>query len=83
MKKNVKDALIQLIADTLKVDKNALLEASSLQDLGADSLAVLEVLAEIEDKFGISIPDEDINKIVNLHEAVAYVEKKLEIKDAG
>jgi len=50
---------------------------------GLTALEISELVKALEDKFGISIPDEDINKIVNLHEAVAYVEKKLEIKDAG
>jgi len=49
---------------------------SSFQDLGLDSLDVVEVVMEIEEKFGIEIPEGDAEKLVGLTELVKYLESK-------
>lgn len=51
--------------------------ASFVDDLGADSLDVVDLVIGFEDEFEISIPDEDAEKITRVSEAVAYIDKKL------
>jgi acyl carrier protein len=50
-------------------------EASFIEDLGADSLDTVELVMELEDKFGIEIPDADAEKIRTVRDAVAYLQK--------
>ena len=45
-----------------------------IDDLGADSLNLVEVVMAIEDEFGISIPDDDVGKIATVQDAISYVE---------
>ena len=51
------------------------LETSFVNDLGADSLDVVELLMEFEEKFDLSIPDEDAEKIQTIADAVKYIEE--------
>lgn len=50
-------------------------EANIAEDLGADSLDLVEILMSLEDEFGISIPDEAIPEIKTIKDVVAYIEK--------
>ena len=50
--------LRHLFAQTFEIDKDRLLPEATLESLGLDSLAVIEFLFQIEDKFGIQIPDQ-------------------------
>lgn len=50
--------------------------ANFVNDLGADSLDTVELVMALEDKFGVSIPDEDAEKIKTVGEAIAYIESK-------
>ena len=60
-----------IIADTLSVDEDKItLEASLADDLGADSLDTVELIIEFEKRFGVSIPDEDAEKIQTVGDAV-------------
>ncbi len=52
-------------------------EASFMDDLGADSLDLVELVMSFENDFGITIPDEDSNAIVTVQSAVDYVSAKL------
>lgn len=56
-------------------------ETRFIDDLGADSITTIELVAEIEDAFGIEVPDEDVEKNQTVGQAVAYVVEKL--KAAG
>ena len=49
-------------------------EASFLDDLGGDSLDVVELVMALEDEFGITIPDADVEKIGTVQDAIRYVE---------
>ena len=51
-------------------------EASFIDDLKADSLAVVELVLELEQEFGIEIPDEDVEKLRTVGDAVKYVTEK-------
>ena len=50
--------------------------ASFTEDLGADSLDVVELVMAFEDEFGIDIPDEEVNEIKTVGDAVTYISKK-------
>lgn len=51
-------------------------EASFVDDLGADSLDVVELVMGLEEEFDIDIPDEDAEKIARVQDAVSYIEEK-------
>ena len=52
-------------------------ESSFTEDLGADSLAVVQIVMNIEDEFGIEIPDEEVESIKTVGNAVEHIQKKL------
>lgn len=52
-------------------------EASITDDLGADSLDVVELLMAIEEEFSIDIPDEDAEALTTVHKIVEYIENKI------
>ena len=51
-------------------------EASFIDDLGADSLDIVELVMAFEEKFGIEIPDDDAEKIRSVGDAITYIEAK-------
>ena len=64
-----------IIVDKLGVEESEVtLEASFTNDLGADSLDTVELIMEFEKEFGISIPDDQAEKIATVGDAVAYIE---------
>ena len=52
-------------------------ETSFVEDLGADSLAVVELVLALEEAFDIDIPDEDTEKLRTFNDAVTYIESKV------
>ncbi|QTP06402.1 acyl carrier protein [Helicobacter pylori] len=67
-----------VIAEQLNVDAAQVTpEAEFVKDLGADSLDVVELIMALEEKFNIEIPDEQAEKIVNVGDAMRYIEKQL------
>jgi acyl carrier protein len=67
-----------IIIEKLAVDENEVTtKASFTNDLGADSLDIVELIMEFEKEFGVSIPDEDAEKIVTVGDAVAYIESQI------
>ena len=66
-----------ILAKHLKIDPNTITENTNLQeDLGADSLDLVEIIMEIETKFGLEIPDEDILKLKTIGDAIEYIEAR-------
>ena len=72
----VVDRVKKIIVDQLGVEEETVtLEASFIDDLGADSLDTVELVMALEEEFGIEIPDEDAEKITRVREASDYIEK--------
>ncbi len=68
-----------IIAEQLGADEADIKpEASFVDDLGADSLDVVELVMALEEEFSIEIPDEDAEQISTVEEAVEYIENKSE-----
>ena len=51
-------------------------EASFIDDLGADSLDIVELVMAIEEEFGIEVPDEDAERMQNIGDVISYVQEK-------
>ena len=65
----------KIIVDKLGVEESEVTETASFtNDLGADSLDTVELIMEFEKEFGISIPDDQAEKITTVGDAIAYVE---------
>jgi acyl carrier protein len=72
----VQDKIKQIIVDELGVDEAEVTEnARFIEDLGADSLDIVELVMRFEEEFDIEIPDEDAEKIQAVRDAYAYVEQ--------
>ncbi len=68
----------EIIVDQLGIDEEDVTpDASFIDDLGADSLDIVELIMAFEEEFDIEIPDEDAEKITNVSEAVEYIDSKL------
>ena len=71
---SVEDKVKDIIVDQLGVDeKQVTLEASFVDDLGADSLDTVELVMALEEEFDIEIPDEEAEKIATVQDATNYI----------
>ncbi len=67
-----------IIVEQLGITKEEVrLEASFIDDLGADSLDIVELVMAMEEEFDVEIPDEDAEKIQTIGDAVSYLKDKL------
>ena len=67
----------EIIVDRLGVDPNEItLEASFIDDLGADSLDTVELVMAFEEEFDIEIPDEDAEQLTSVGKAFEYLKKR-------
>ncbi len=74
---NVEEKVKELISKQLDVDPEQVTpEASFVDDLGADSLDTVELVMAFEETFGVSIPDEDAEKIQKVQDAIDYIKNK-------
>ena len=75
---DVSDKITQALADYLKRDPASIHTDHHLRDdLGLDSMAVIEMLYRIEEVFNLQIPDEDLVGLTSVGEVVNYVEERL------
>ncbi len=64
----------EIVAEQLGVDEDEVVpEASFIDDLGADSLDIVELIMALEEEFDMEIPDEDAEKIVTVGDVVDYI----------
>jgi acyl carrier protein len=75
---SIEERVKKIICEQLDVEeKDVIPKASFVDDLGADSLDQVELIMAMEEEFGISIPDEDAEKIGTVQDAMDYVAKAL------
>ena len=79
---NIAEDVKAIIVEKLGVDESEVTETASFQnDLGADSLDIVELIMDFEKKFGIQIPDDDAgDKITTVGDAIKYIEEKVNEK---
>ena len=78
----VQSKLKEIVMDRLTAEEDQIKpEASFVEDLGADSLDIVELIMGIEEEFDIEIPDEDAEKLTTVGEAMEYVKTKLAVED--
>ncbi len=74
---SVAEKVQKIIVDQLGVSADEVKpEASFVEDLGADSLDLTELIMAMEEEFGIEIDDDDAQKIIKVQDAVSYIESK-------
>ncbi len=73
----IEDKVKKLIAEKLDVDiSEVVLDASLIDDLGADSLAIVELIMTMEEEFDIEVPDEDAEQLATVRDAINYINEK-------
>lgn len=81
-KEEILSRLKVIVIDRLDVEEGQIKnEASFIEDLGADSLDIVELIMGIEEEFDIEIPDEDAEKLTTVGEALNYVIGKLGVEE--
>ena len=76
MAEEIAERVATIVASQLDVEREKVKpEASFINDLGADSLDIVELVMELEEEFQLSIPDEDAEKIKTVGEATDYIVK--------
>ena len=74
--------LKSIVADRLDVEEDQITEDKSfIEDLGADSLDIVELIMGLEDEFRIEIPDEDAEKLTSVGEALRYTLEKIGVEE--
>jgi len=74
---SIAERVKQIIVEQLGVDESQVDDnASFVDDLGADSLDIVELVMAFEEAFELEIPDEDAEKITTVKDAVSYIENK-------
>lgn len=73
------DKIKDIIVEQLDVEEDAVtMESSITDDLGADSLDVVDLVMSIEESFDVEIPDEEVENIKTVGDIVKYIENKVE-----
>ena len=72
---DIAERVKKIVVEHLGVEKDKVVEAASfVDDLGADSLDTVELIMQLEEEFGIEIPDDDAEKITTVQAAVDYLD---------
>jgi acyl carrier protein len=78
MSTNIEETVKKIIAEQLHVDLDKItLGAVFQEDLGADSLDIVELVMALEEEFDQEIPEEDAEKIASVGDAVSYITKNM------
>lgn len=71
------DKVKKIVVEELSVNEAEVVPTASFQeDLGADSLDLVELVMKFEEVFGVEIPDQDVGEIKTVGDAVSYIDKK-------
>lgn len=76
MSLSVEEKVKQIVVNQLGVEESSVIaKAKFIEDLGADSLDIVELVMAMEEAFGVDIPDEEAENIRTVEDAVAYIKK--------
>jgi len=76
---NLEERVAELVVEQLGISREeAVAEAAFIDDLGADSLDIVELVMAMEEAFDVEIPDEDAEKIQTIEDAVSYLKERVE-----
>jgi len=74
---SVEKKILQIIAEQLGINEDEIIkDASLIDDMGADSLDIVELVMAMEEEFEMEIPDEDAEKISTVQDIIDYVNKR-------
>jgi acyl carrier protein len=71
--KYTKESLLTLIQELLPTDKKITATSRYIEDLGLDSLEMVDLIMEFEDKFGIELPEEEAEKMLSVADSIEYI----------
>ena len=75
----INEKLRQIIANQLRIETDSVEDTTDIvEDLGADSLDIVEILMVIEEQFGVSIPDDEVTGLKNIGDIQAYIEANMD-----
>ena len=78
---NIEKRVIEIVCENLGVNTEQVTRSTSfIEDVGADSLDIVELVMELEEEFDIQIPDDQAEKIKTVGEAVDYIENAVKNK---
>jgi len=72
-KEDTFNKIADMVAEKLSIDKSSIKLSSTFQDLGADSLDMVEIIMKLEEQCGLEIKDEDAEKMCTMQDVVDYV----------
>ncbi len=76
---NLEERVAELVVEQLGVSREEIVaESAFIDDLGADSLDIVELVMALEEAFDVEIPDEDAEKIQTIQDAVSYLKERVE-----
>ena len=79
---NISERVKKIIVEQLGVEETKVVpEASFAEDLGADSLDIVELTMALEEQFDTEIPDEDLPKLLTVKAAMEYIDSKVLVKE--
>ncbi|MBT3455729.1 acyl carrier protein [bacterium] len=73
---NVKGDVVEIVKSKLSVDDDAVKDAVTFEDLGADSLDLVEIIMAIEEKYDIEVTDDEAERITSVEKAINLVVRK-------
>ncbi|MBN9520268.1 acyl carrier protein [bacterium] len=81
---SVEQRVIEIVCEHLAVQKDQVSRKTAfIEDIGADSLDIVELIMELEEEFDIQIPDDQAEKIKTVGEAIDYIENAIKNKPQG
>ena len=74
---STEERVIEIVCENLGVNKEQVTRSTKfIEDIGADSLDIVELIMELEEEFEITIPDDQAEKIKTVGEAIDYIERE-------
>ncbi len=70
---NTHDKIVAIVADKLSIDKGTIKSDSTLQNLGADSLDMVEIIMKLEEQFGVEVDDAKAEQLKDINDVVTYI----------